>query len=301
MTIENLQVFEILVQELNFTRAARRANMSQTTLSRKISAIEDELQVRLFQRDRHSVQLTNAGREFYVRITPILQEYRLSVMQAQNVQRGVVGTVQVGFGVYEHILLRPVIGRFLNENSVARVNCLQFKYRELLDEFMNDHIDLIVTSDQFINTVPRDELEMVLLHDHPWVIAMSRNDPLAAEEAVNIRNMHEARIITMHEGSIGMVRSGFMGQVAFRSCDYVNSYEAKMMLIAAGRGVGFIPRFVDVSYYPEIVTREIAPLFRPRRYYAVYKHGNTNPYTQILCGLLGEYYGRSLWMPKVVY
>ena len=41
MTIENLQVFEILVQELNFTRAARRANMSQTTLSRKISAIED--------------------------------------------------------------------------------------------------------------------------------------------------------------------------------------------------------------------------------------------------------------------
>ena len=90
MTIENLQVFEILVQELNFTRAARRANMSQTTLSRKISAIEDELQVQLFKRDRHSVQLTNAGREFYVRITPILQEYRLSVMQAQNVQRGVV-------------------------------------------------------------------------------------------------------------------------------------------------------------------------------------------------------------------
>ena len=222
-------------------------------------------------------------------------------MQAQNVQRGVVGAVQVGFGVYEHILLRPVIRQFLNENSVARVNCLQYKYRELLDEFMNDHIDLIVTSDQFINTVPRDGLEMVLLHDHPWVIAMNRDDPLAAEDAVNIRNMHEARVITMHEGSIGQVRSGFLGQVAFHSCDYVNSYEAKMMLIAAGRGVGFIPRFVDVSYYPEIVTREIIPLFRPRRYYAIYKHENTNPYTQILCDLLGKYYTGSLWMPKVVY
>ena len=301
MTIDNLQVFGILAQELSFTRAARRANMSQTTLSRKISAIEDELQVQLFQRNRHKVQLTNAGREFYVRMMPLLKEYRLSVVQAQNVQRGLAGTLQVGFGVYEHILLRPVIRNFLAENSVARVNCLQFKYRELLDEFMNDHIDLIVSSDQFIHSVPNDGLEMVLLHDHPWVIAMNREDPLAAEETVNVRNMHEARVITMHEGSIGMVRSGYLGQVAVHSCDYVNSYEGKLMLIAAGRGVGFIPRFVDISSYPEIVTREITPLFRPRRFYAIYKHDNPNPYTQIFCELLREYYSGSLWMPKVLF
>ena len=40
---------------------------------------------------------------------------------------------------------------------------------------------------------------------------------------------------------------------------------------------------------------------RPRRYYAIYKHENTNPYTQILCDLLGKYYSGSLWMPKVVF
>ncbi len=301
MTIDNLEAFEILAQELSFTRAARRANVSQTTLSRKITAIENELQVQLFQRDRHKVQLTNAGREFCVRITPVLKEYRLSVAQAQNVQRGVEGTMQVGFGIYEQILLRPVIRQFLTKNSVARVNCLQYKYRELLDEFMNDHIDLIVTSDQFLSTVPRDGLEMALLHDHPWLLAMNRKDPLTSQEVVDLRGMQDAHVITMHEGSIGQVRSGFQGRVNFRTFDYVNSFEAKMMLIAAGRGVGFIPRFVDTSAYPEIVTREVTPIYRPRRYYAIYKHDNTNPYTQNLCNLLESYYRGSLWMPKVVY
>ena len=301
MTIDNLQAFETLVQELNFTRAARRINVSQTTLSRKITAIEDELQVKLFQRDRHTVQLTNAGREFYVRVAPLLKEYHLSVLQAQNIQRGVEGTVQIGFGIYEHILLRPVIREFLERNSVARVNCLQYKYRELLDEFMNDHIDLIVTSDQFISSVPREGLEMVLLHDHPWVLAMNRRDPLASREVVELDSLKDVHVITMHEGSIGMVRSGFQGKVSIRTFDYVNSYEAKMMLIEAGRGVGFIPRFVDVKEYPEIVTRELTPMFRPRRYYAIYKQDNTNPFTQILCGLLQKHYSGSLWMPKLMF
>ena len=301
MTTENLQAFEILAQELSFTKAARRMNMSQTTLSRKITSIEDELQVQLFQRDRHKVRLTNAGREFYLRIAPILKAYRLSVMQAQNVQRGVEGAVQIGFGIYEHILLRPVIRQFLTSNSVARVNCLQYKYRELLDEFMSDHIDLIVTSDQFLSSVPKDGLEMVLLHDHPWVLAMNCRDPLASREVVELDSLKDAHLITMHEGSIGMVRSGFQGKVNLRTFDYVNSYEAKMMLIEAGRGVGFIPRFVDAKDYPEIVTREVTPVFRPRRYYAIYKHDNTNPYTQILCSLLDSYYSGSLWMPRMEY
>lgn len=301
MTIENLQCFVILAQELNFTRAAERANVSQTALSRKILGMEDELQVALFLRDRHKVELTNAGREFYIKAANILQEYKNTVIQTQNIHKGVRETIQIGFGVYEQILFRPVIRDFLKHYPVPRINCLQFKYKELLDEFMRDHIDLIITSDQFINTVPRDELELVLVHDHPWVAAMSAANPLAKSDTITLDALKDEIVVTMHEGSVAAVRSGFSGMVPFRSIDYVNSFEAKLMLIDAGRGVGFIPRYVDVSQFKNIVTRDIVPFYRPRRYYAIHKKYNSNPYTQILSDMIRRYYEAKLWMPKVFF
>lgn len=301
MTIDNLECFVALAQELSFTKAAERLNISQTTLSRKIICMENELQISLFHRNHHKVMLSNAGREFYNKTFQLLKEYHNSVVQAQNVQKGMQETIQVGFGVYEHVLLQPVIQKFLQEYPVPRINCLQYKYKALLDEFMHDHIDIIVSSDQFINTVPRDGLELVLIHDRPWVLAMSNDNPLATAEKVRLADLKKENIVTMHEGSIGMVRNEFRGIVPFSSIDYVNSFEAKLMLISAGRGIGFIPEYVDTSRYENIVTRSTDPFYRPRRYYAIYKKENSNPYTRILSDMLERYYEGLLWIPKVIY
>lgn len=298
MTIENLECFITLAQELSFTKAAERLNLSQTTLSRKIARVEDELQVTLFLRNHHRVELTNAGREFYNKTFQLLREYKDSVIQAQNVHKGVRSTIQVGFGVYEHVLLQPVFDQFVRKYPIPRINCLQYKYKELLDEFMRDHIDIIITSDQFLNSVPRDDLSLTLLSDHPWVLAMNKDNPLAQHEVVPLAELEEENIITMNEGSVSTVRREFRGMVPFRSIDYVNSLEAKLLLTNAGRGVSFIPHYVDTSRYANIVSRLTKPVYLPRCYYAVYKNDNNNPYTQILANMLGNHYKDTLWMPK---
>jgi len=301
MTIENLECFITLAQELSFTKAAERLNLSQTTLSRKIASVEDELQVTLFLRNHHRVELTNAGREFYNKTFQLLREYKDSVIQAQNVHKGVRSTIQVGFGVYEHVLLQPVFDQFVRKYPIPRINCLQYKYKELLDEFMRDHIDIIITSDQFLNSVPRDDLSLTLLSDHPWVLAMNKDNPLAQHEVVPLAELKEENIITMNEGSVSTVRREFRGMVPFRSIDYVNSLEAKLLLTNAGRGVSFIPHYVDTSRYANIVSRLTEPVYLPRCYYAVYKNGNNNPYTQILANMLGNHYKDTLWMPKYFF
>ena len=72
------------------------------------------------------------------------------------------------------------------------------------------------------------------------------------------------------------------------------------MLINAGRGVGFIPDFVDVSLYRDVVTRSLDPLYRPRKYYAICKKTNSNPYAHRLTQLLGDYYRASLWLQELL-
>lgn len=298
MTIENLRCFLILAQELNFTRAAEKAHVTQAAMSRKISSIENELSVRLFVRNHHQVGLTSTGQEFYNQIRPLLGDYDAAVLRAQNVDKGFRDSIQIGVGIYEHALLLPVIRDFVCQFPIPKLNCVQFKYRELLEQFERDQLDLIVTSDQFLHTVSQDDLELLLLHDSPWCLALNRNNPLAGEDPVSMDKMHTQNVITMNEGNINMVRTAFRRYFPLSSIDYVNSHETKLMLVNADRGVAFIPSFVDVSPYPEVVTRGLNPLYRPRKYYVIIKKSNINPYAHQLARLLGDYYRPKLWLQE---
>ena len=61
MEIEQLRVFLTLAETKNFTRAAERLFVSHSTVSRSLSALEDELGVRLVERDNRVAGLTAAG------------------------------------------------------------------------------------------------------------------------------------------------------------------------------------------------------------------------------------------------
>lgn len=60
--LKRLHHLELLAEELNFSRAAERAHLSQTAFSRSIQSLEAEFELRLFDRDTRSVRPTPAGR-----------------------------------------------------------------------------------------------------------------------------------------------------------------------------------------------------------------------------------------------
>ncbi len=299
MTIDNLKCFLILAKELNYTRAAKSASISQTAMSRKISAIENELSVRLFQRDHHRVELTAVGQEFYAQILPLIEAYDNAVTQVQNISRDLQQCIQIGVGVYEHALLLPVIQDFVDRYPVSRLNCVQYKYRELLDRFVADKLDLILTSDQFLSTVPQDGMTKIPIHNHPWMLALSQYNPLSQHETIDISLLGSQNLITMHEGSVDAVRGFYQEYFPLSSIDYVNSNETKLMLVNSNRGICFIPSFVDVSAYPNLVKRSISPMYRPRKYYAIYHSSTGNPYTLHLAKLLNQYYHPRLWVQEI--
>lgn len=67
---------ELLAEELNFSRAAERANLSQTAFSRSIQALETEFGLRLFDRDTRSVRPTPAGRYLIAKAHTLLGRAR---------------------------------------------------------------------------------------------------------------------------------------------------------------------------------------------------------------------------------
>ncbi|MFG0723364.1 LysR family transcriptional regulator [Pseudomonas sp. GLN_6] len=74
--LKRLQHLELLAEELNFSRAAERAHLSQTAFSRSIQALENEFGLRLFDRDTRSVRPTSAGHYLIAKAKVLLHRAR---------------------------------------------------------------------------------------------------------------------------------------------------------------------------------------------------------------------------------
>lgn len=72
MTLQQMRYFLAVAQEASFSRAAQQHYISQTAVSQQIKLLEEELQVPLFVRSYHTVQLTAAGQIFYDYVVRIL-------------------------------------------------------------------------------------------------------------------------------------------------------------------------------------------------------------------------------------
>src|ERR1700691_2603506 len=76
MELRHLEYFVAVAEELSFTRASRRLHVVQSGVSSSIQGLERELGVVLFDRERHRVTLTDAGRA-------LLPEARTTLAAAQ--------------------------------------------------------------------------------------------------------------------------------------------------------------------------------------------------------------------------
>lgn len=97
MEIDTLREYIVLSQTLNYTKAANELHVTQPTLSRHISAMEKELGCELLMRDKHRVDLTDAGNFFASAAMQIVETYdmaqtKISEMVSRDPVR-VCGTV----------------------------------------------------------------------------------------------------------------------------------------------------------------------------------------------------------------
>jgi DNA-binding transcriptional LysR family regulator len=95
--LRHLRYFVAVAQELHFSRAAEKLHIAQPPLSQQIRQLEQIVGVRLFERNRHSVTLTNAGRVFLKEILPVLDQVEGAIQSAQEAHQGLVGKLSVGY------------------------------------------------------------------------------------------------------------------------------------------------------------------------------------------------------------
>lgn len=97
MELRYLRSFLVVVEEMNFIRAARRLHISQPPLTRQIQCLERELGVKLLEREGKRFGLTEAGRHFRAGAAHVLDEVALLERQTRLIGDSSATLVRLGY------------------------------------------------------------------------------------------------------------------------------------------------------------------------------------------------------------
>ncbi|MFZ2989261.1 LysR family transcriptional regulator, partial [Ideonella sp.] len=176
MTLTELRYIVAVARERHFGRAAEACHVSQPTLSVAIKKLEEELDVKIFERGSSEVSLTDLG-------AAIVRQAQSVIEQAQGIReiakRGkdpLAGPLRLGIiytiGPYllpslvrNAIELTPQMPLMLQENFTAK----------LLDMLRTGELDCAIMAEPF----PDAGLAVAPLYDEPFVVAVPASHPLA--------------------------------------------------------------------------------------------------------------------------
>lgn len=191
MELRHLRYFVALADTLSFTRAAETLYVSQSTLSQQISALEDELGCKLFERNRRSTTLTSEGKAMLAHAREVLKE----VDALPDLARGGLEAATDADSIHIGFDTRVLGSDFLKDAVTNRIMELRADRPQLHADFMNaeydaivhtladGHLDLAFFLHQFPNLAKRDGsapagLESRCLYEDELVVAVRTPEPL---------------------------------------------------------------------------------------------------------------------------
>ncbi|HZC36252.1 MAG TPA: LysR substrate-binding domain-containing protein [Chthoniobacterales bacterium] len=212
MELRQIRSFLSIAETLHFGRTAEMIHLSQPALSLQIRALEDEIGVRLFERNRRKTVLTAAGVAFREDATEALLRLDQAVHKARLAANGKLGILRIGFISTAGNEIVPTIVRQFRERNAE----VEFSLRNLLTI---DQIQMLEAGSLDIGFLrlpigAHSELEVVTVHREPFVLVVPSSHKLARRKRVCVREasgqdfvMNErAYVPEFHDLIFGMLR-----------------------------------------------------------------------------------------------
>src|SRR5258708_8486536 len=135
--------FVAAAEELSLSRAAHRFDVSQPALRLQISELEDELGLKVFERNSRGVELTEAGRAFLLGGRRVLAGAKQAIAQAQEAANGERGRLVIGsVGAVTSSFLPVALARFRQQRPLVEATALDMNNHAQLEAVLNGSIML---------------------------------------------------------------------------------------------------------------------------------------------------------------
>ncbi|RVU27866.1 LysR family transcriptional regulator [Streptomyces antnestii] len=258
-TLAQLTSFVAVAEELHFTRAAERLQMTQPPLSRQIQLLEHDLGVRLLDRTNRSVRLTPAGRTFLNEARHILRQSEHAALAVRQVSTGEAGAIAIGFtaaGAYS--ALGTLLDAARSAMPGVEVVLREMVTRDQLEAITEGSLDLGMIRPA--NTGP--DLETRSAGREGLLAALPNSHPLAAREGdLRVADFHGEEVLMyspvearyFHELLVSIFRAA---QVVPVFTQYLSQVHSLLAMVNASWGIALVPeaaaqmRFGGITFKP---------------------------------------------------
>ena len=235
-----LAAFDAAAREGHITHAADRLGVPQSSVSRRIKALEHTMGVSLFQQVGRGVALTTAGRELHARTRETIRELDDAINTVRSHADPDSGIVRFGFPLtLGPVSVPSLLAEFHRDAPRIRLHLVQAHGEALAAMVRDGRLDLAVM------IPPPEDLVVTVLGSQPLLLHVADTHPLAERDRVDLGELADEHFIagppTYHvrtELDNYCRAAGFDPYIAFE----ISEFDTIRALVAQGLGIALLPR-----------------------------------------------------------
>ncbi|MDP3252604.1 MAG: LysR substrate-binding domain-containing protein [Hydrogenophaga sp.] len=194
MELRHLRYFDAVAETQNFTRAAERLHVTQSTLSHQIRQLEEELGLVLFDRGHKRVALTEAGEMLRSHLMPALQQIDRGLQSLKHAPESLAGELRIGATHSFNTRLVPLcVSAFLGHHPGIKVSVEELSAELIARRLVSGHLDLGVS----YRPDDRTELWFEPLYNEELKLVVAASHPLARRRRVRMVELHHCRMVLL--------------------------------------------------------------------------------------------------------
>ena len=262
MDIKQIKTFIVVANSLNFTKAAEELFMTQSSVSKIIRSLEEELEGVLFHRTPR-IELTDVGKEFLKKAIEVISLVESIPEEISHYQMNPRGNIHIG--------IPPIIGasffpRFIGDfkRMYPDINI------RLVEEGSKSIIELLKESSLDIGIVcsyPEEDMGFSTMEfvKSPLMVVMNKSNPLSQKEEIGFSDLKNQEFVLFQEDFslydqvvAGCLKHGFHPKIICNSSqrDFI------LEMVKADLGVTLLPEIITESIVDNNL--KIIPLIEPK-------------------------------------
>lgn len=256
MTLTELKYIVAVAREKHFGKAAEACHVSQPTLSLAIKKLEEELDLKLFERSATEVTVTPLGNEVVLQAQSVLEQAANIKEIAKRGKDPLAGALKLGVIYTIGPYLLPDLVRNVIANTPQMPLMLQENFTvKLLELLRTGELDCAILAEPF----PDTNLAVAPLYDEPFFAAMPTDHPFTKQTWVTVDQLKAETMLLLGTGhcfrdhvlevcpefarfSSDNVGNNMGNHVGIRKSFEGSSLETIKHMVAAGMGVTLVPR-----------------------------------------------------------
>lgn len=246
MELRHLRYFITVAEELNFSKAALKLFTAQPSLSQQIKDLEEDVGVKLLNRTKRKVELTEEGAVFLEQARLTLAQAEKAIAMARQVSKAKQQMLRIGFVPVAEMKVFPyVLPNLRVQNPDLKIELVSLNNVEQMRAIKKGELDITFTRHNFHN----DEIDSKFVLREPLIFLLPKDHPLAKYERIPVAALNGVDFIipakeqssTLHEAILEFARSN---NIEFNIVQKADNILFNINSIGMGLGCTILPGYI---------------------------------------------------------